>query len=79
MIKSDIQGATILEVGSLNINGSLRSYVESHKPVRYVGADIEHAMAVEIYSQLESGLMTNAANLTDDEHLISICNWLINL
>jgi len=46
--KSDIEGVTILEVGSRNINGSLRSYVESHKPARYVGTDIEHGRGVDV-------------------------------
>ena len=45
----------------------------------FVGAAIERAMAIEIYEQLESGHMSNAANLTDDNQLISLCEWLINL
>lgn len=36
-------------------------------------------MAKEIYEQLENGHMSNAANLTDDAPLVSICEWLISL
>ncbi len=45
----------------------------------FIGAAIENSMAAEIYNQLESNTLSNAANLTEDEQLISICNWLVNL
>lgn len=45
----------------------------------FVGAAIENAMAIEIFKQLKSGAMKNAANLTNDKQLISICEWIINL
>ena len=45
----------------------------------FVGAAIENAMAVEIYKQLKSRAMNNAANLTNDGQLTAICNWVINL
>lgn len=45
----------------------------------FIGAAIQKAMAVEIYHQLETGSLTNAANLTIDEQLVSICHWLITL
>ena len=45
----------------------------------FVGAAIETAMAEEIYSQLQAGVMTNAANLTNDNQLVAYCNWLLNL
>ncbi len=45
----------------------------------FVGAAIENAMAVEIFKQLQSGAMDNAANLTNDKQLTSTCNWIINL
>jgi hypothetical protein len=45
----------------------------------FIGAAIERSMAVEIFQQLENREMTNAANLTNDDQLISLCNWLIQL
>ena len=45
----------------------------------FIGAAIENAMAIEIYKQLKSGAMNNAANLTNDKQLTSVCEWIINL
>lgn len=45
----------------------------------FVGAAIENSMAVEIYKQLQTGAMNNAANLTNDVQLTAICDWAINL
>ena len=45
----------------------------------FIGAAIEKNMANEIFSQLESGILTNAANLTYNEHLTNYCEWLVNL
>lgn len=45
----------------------------------FIGAAIESAMAVEIFDQLQSGKLHNAANLTNDEQLIALCNWIINI
>lgn len=45
----------------------------------FVGAAIENAMAVEIYDQLRKEILSNAANLTDNNQLIDYCNWLIKL
>jgi hypothetical protein len=45
----------------------------------FIGAAIENSMASEIFKQLQSGILNNAANLTNDEQLASICEWIINL
>ena len=45
----------------------------------FIGAAIERSMAEEIYAQLKSGVLTNAANLTNINQLIQYCNWLIEL
>ena len=55
-------------------------YKKKLKPQTFfVGAAIEKAMAVEIYKQLKTGAMNNAANLTNDGQLTAICDWMINL
>jgi type II restriction enzyme len=49
-------------------------------PNRYfVGAAIVTAMADEIFGRLQSGLLSNAANLTSDDQLASFCEWLVDL
>ncbi len=45
----------------------------------FIGAAIENAMAIEIFKQLQTGTMSNAANLTYDSQLTKICDWIINL
>lgn len=52
----------------------------NHKPKTFfIGAAIEKSMANEMFSELQSGVLSNAANLTNDEQLTSICDWVINL
>jgi len=45
----------------------------------FIGAAIEKDMAAEIWNQLESGALANAANLTNDTQLASLCLWLCTL
>lgn len=45
----------------------------------FIGAAIENSMAYEIYDQLQKGVLSYAANLTRDDQLTSVCNWIINL
>ncbi len=45
----------------------------------FVGAAIERSMAAEIWAMLETGTLTNAANLTNDDQLSSLCHWLCAL
>ncbi len=45
----------------------------------FVGAAIENSMAEEIWHQLEEGILSNAANLTDADQIASLCGWLCSL
>lgn len=45
----------------------------------FVGAAIEKKMSIEIWEQLKSGILSNAANLTDENQVMSISQWLSNL
>ena len=45
----------------------------------FIGAAIENSMAIEIFKQLQTGGLNVAANLTNDEQLTGICEWIINL
>lgn len=51
-----------------------------HSPhVFFIGAAIEKKMAVEIWDQLEKGLLTNAANLNNPNQIASVSRWLCTL
>lgn len=45
----------------------------------FIGAAIESAMAKEIYNQLQANIVTNAANLTNEEQVVSLCDWLLKI
>jgi hypothetical protein len=36
-------------------------------------------MAAEIWLQLQKGIIDNAANLTDDDQVMSVSSWLCSL
>jgi SAM-dependent methyltransferase len=43
----EVKGKSVIEVGSLDINGSLRSFVETLAPHAYIGVDIERGPGVD--------------------------------
>jgi len=45
--EGDVKGKSVIEVGSLNINGSLRPIVEALHPASYVGVDIKMGPGVD--------------------------------
>jgi type II restriction enzyme len=45
----------------------------------FVGAAIVKKMAQEIWAELESGTLSNAANLTNQDQVASLCNWIAEL
>jgi len=45
----------------------------------FIGAAIETKMAKEIWSQLQSDKIENAANLTDEDQIASLTRWLCSL
>lgn len=45
---ADIQGKRVIEVGSMNVNGSLRSHVEALDPVSYIGIDFIAGLGVDV-------------------------------
>lgn len=51
-----------------------------HAPYTFfVAASIERRMAEEIWNDLESETLSMAANLTNDQQLVSVAGWLIGL
>lgn len=49
----EIKGKKVIEIGSYDINGSLRSIVESMEPAEYVGVDLEEGPGVDIICDAE--------------------------
>jgi len=43
----EVKGASVLEVGSYDVNGSVRPYVERLHPRRYLGVDAEMGPSVD--------------------------------
>jgi hypothetical protein len=53
---------------------------KGHDPkLFFIGAAIENKMAREIYENLKSKYINNAANLTKPEHITALSEWLVGL
>jgi hypothetical protein len=51
-----------------------------HSPYTFfIGAAVQKKMASEIWSQLDNGILSNAANLNEENQVASISRWLFNL
>ncbi len=46
--KDEIEGKRIIEIGSRDVNGSLRPLIESYRPKHYIGVDIIPGSGVDI-------------------------------
>lgn len=51
--ENDIKGKRVVEVGSCNVNGSLRSSVERWNPATYIGLDIQKGVGVDFICKAE--------------------------
>lgn len=51
--KQEIRGKRIIEVGSYDVNGSLRPILESWGPAEYIGVDIQKGPGVDIVCNAE--------------------------
>ena len=49
----EVAGASVLEVGSLDVNGSVRPELEQRKPAKYVGADLFPGPGVDVLCPAE--------------------------
>jgi SAM-dependent methyltransferase len=47
LLEPEIRGKFVLEVGSYDVNGSMRPFVMPFGPARYVGVDVEHGPGVD--------------------------------
>jgi len=55
------------------------SFNEQFPPLFFVGAAIETAMAEEIFAEIGNGNLNYAANLTIQQQLYDLCDWLVDL
>jgi len=70
------------KTGNTALNRIRTSFSDAGYPTvktSFIGAAIERSMAEEIYQQMESGILTNACNLTNSNQLTEYCNWLVEL
>lgn len=49
-----IKGKSVIEVGSLDVNGSLRSIIEAFEPTNYTGVDLSEGPGVDIVCHAEA-------------------------
>jgi len=50
-----------------------------HPKTFFLGAAIEKSMAREIYQQLNNNTLSNGANLTNEDQVVSLCDWLLKI
>ncbi len=75
----NIKNKAVLEVGSVNINGSLRSIVEALEPSLYIGVDIHMAPGVDVICDADN-LVNHFGQekfdvLISTEMLEHVSNW----
>lgn len=69
------------KTGNTALNRIRESFAEHNLKIdtSFIAAAIEKKMATEIFAQLQNKTLSNAANLTIDEQLVSYCDWLLKL
>lgn len=67
------------KTGNAALERIREAFVQYAIKTSFIAAAIEKKMATEIYTQLQVGTLSNAANLTVDGQLTAYCNWMINL
>lgn len=52
--KSDVAGKVVIEVGAVNVNGSLRDHIEAMGPKSYTGTDMQAGPTVDLVCPAEA-------------------------
>lgn len=63
--QEEVMGKRIIEVGALNVNGSVRPILEQYKPKQYVGVDLVKGPGVDIICNAENLLEKFSKNSCD--------------
>lgn len=56
--EEDVRGKSVIEVGALDVNGSLRSAIEKFVPASYIGVDIQSGRGVDRICKVEDLIST---------------------
>jgi len=76
-----IKGAKVLEVGSHNINGSVRPFIEQYGPEMYIGVDMQKGPGVDLVANCERLVKNMGGDAWDivvsTEMLAHVDNWRI--
>lgn len=79
LIEKEIKGKKVIEIGSFDVNGSLRSYVASLRPLLYIGVDMREGPGVDIVCNAENVVRTFEKESFDvvisTEMLEHVKNW----
>jgi len=69
------------KTGNTALNRIRESFSQHNLKIEtsFIAAAIEKKMASEIFAQLQNKTLSNTANLTIDEQLVSYCDWLLKL
>jgi len=77
--KEEIHNKKVIEVGSMDVNGSVRPLLESYGPKQYVGVDIVRGPSVDVVCNAEGLLDVFPSNSFDvvisTEMLEHVRNW----
>ena len=65
LIREEIAGKRVIEVGSLNVNGSLRSTIMEFDPLDYIGVDISNGLGVDMICRAEDMIKEFGKNRFD--------------
>jgi len=69
------------KTGNTALNRIRESFAKHNLKIEtsFIAAAIEKKMATEIFAQLQSRILSNAANLTIDKQIVNYCDWLLKL
>jgi len=56
IVKADVEGKKVIEMGSRDVNGTLRPYIEALKPASYIGVDFEPGPGVDVICRAEDSV-----------------------